>query len=68
MRLEQLAKDSGSGNVGCPSVHLDHDSGNLVVQGNGIDMAHLPAPLPGEQAVSIHPDIVRRAARQLGWL
>lgn len=68
MRLRQLAKDSGSGTIGCPSVHLDEDSGNLVVQGDGVDMAHLPTPLPGEQAVSLKPEIVRDAARALGWL
>lgn len=68
MRLRQLAKDAGSGTVGCPSVHLDEDSGNLVVQGDGVDMAHLPNPLPGEQAVSLKPEIVRDAARALGWL
>lgn len=68
MRLRQLAKDLDSGRVGCPSVHLDEDTGRLVVQGDGVDMAHLPHPLPGEQAVSLKPEIVRDAARAMGWL
>ena len=68
MHLVQLAKDPGSGTVGCPSVHLDTDSGDLVVQGDGVSMEHLPTPLPGEQAVRISPQIVRAAAVQLGWL
>ena len=68
MRLRQLAKDPDSGRVGCPSVHLDEDTGRLVVQGDGVDMAHLPNPLPGEQAVSLKPEIVREAARAMGWL
>lgn len=68
MRLRQLAKDPNSGRAGCPSVHLDEDTGRLVVQGDGIDMAHLPHPLPGEQAVSLKPEIVHAAARKLGWL
>lgn len=68
MHLVQLAKDGNSGTVGCPSVHLDTDSGDLVVQGDGISMEHLPTPLPGEQAVRISPEIVRAAAVRLGWL
>ena len=68
MRLELLAKDGGSGEIGCPSVHLDHDSGNLVFQGDGVDMAHLPNPLPGEQAIILDPVIVRAALAKLGWL
>jgi len=66
VHLTQLAKDSNSGTVGCPSVHLDHDTGDLVVQGDGISMEHLPTPLPGEQAVRIHPEIVKRAMAALG--
>lgn len=68
MDLVQLAKDAESGRIGCPSVHLDRDTGYLVVQGDGVDMAHLPTPLPGEQAVSLKPEIVREAARAMGWL
>ncbi|MEJ2860557.1 hypothetical protein [Actinomycetospora flava] len=66
MRLVQLAKDSNSGTVGCPSVHLDQDTGQLVVQGDGVSMEHLPNPLPGEQAVSIDPAIVVAAMRAMG--
>ena len=68
MRLRQLAKDPDSGRVGCPSVHLDEDTGRLVVQGDGVDMAHLPNPLPGEQAIILDPVIVRAALAKLGWL
>lgn len=68
MRLRLLAKDGGSGDVGCPSVHHDDDTGDWVFQGDAVSMAHLPNPLPGEQAVRLHPDIVREAARAMGWL
>lgn len=68
MRLELLAKDSGSGEVGCPSVHRDQDTGQLVFQGPGVDVARLPHPLPGEQGVTLDPDVVYRAAQALGWL
>lgn len=68
MRLELLAKDGDSGNVGCPSVHRDHDTGDLVFQGDGVDINELPNPLPGEAALRLHPDIVYRAAQAMGWL
>lgn len=68
MRLRQLAKDAESGRANCPSVHLDEDSGRLVVVGAGVDLAHVPDPQPGEQAVSLKAEIVRDAARALGWL
>ena len=51
MRLTTLAKDGNSGEQGCPSIHRDEDSGRIVVQGPGVDMAHMPSALPGEQAV-----------------
>lgn len=68
MDLVQLAKDPDSGRIGCPSVHLDRNTDRLVVVGEGIDMANIPNPLPGEQAVSLKPEIVREAARAMGWL
>lgn len=68
MRLRLLAKDGNSGEQGCPSVHRDEDSGRLVFQGDGVDMARLPHALPGEQAVVLDEVIVRDAARALGWL
>lgn len=68
MRLTLLAKDGNSGEQGCPSVHLDEDSGRLVFQGEGVDMVHMPNALPGEQAVVLDEVIVRDAARALGWL
>lgn len=58
MRLELLSKDPGSGDGGCPSVHLDHDDGTLVVQGEHVDNSHLPSFLPGEGGVKISPEIV----------
>lgn len=68
MRLRLLAKDGGSGEMGCPSVHHDDDSGDLVFQGDGVSMDHMPNALPGEQAVRLHPDIVHAAAKAMGWL
>ena len=68
MRLTTLAKDGNSGEQGCPSVHRDEDSGRLIFQGPGVDMAHLPNALPGEQAVALDEAIVRDAMRALGWL
>ena len=67
MRLTLLAKDGNSGEIGCPSVHRDEDSGRLVFQGEGVDMGHMPHALPGEQAVILDEVIVRSAMRALGW-
>jgi len=61
MRLERLAKDSTSGDGGCPSVHLDHDTGNLVFQGQQVPNSALPSYLPGEVGLELTPDIVVRA-------
>lgn len=61
MRLELLAKDPGSGDDGCPSVHLDHDDGTFVVQGEHVDNSLLPHYLPGEGGVKISPAIVLAA-------
>lgn len=68
MRLTTLAKDSNSGEQGCPSIHRDEDSGQVVFQGPGVDMAHLPNALPGELAVALDEVILRDAVRALGWL
>ena len=68
MRLTTLAKDGGSGEQGCPSIHRDTDTGRLVFQGPGLDMALLPSALPGEQAVILDEAILRDAVRALGWL
>jgi len=68
MRLTTLAKDGNSGEQGCPSIHRDDDTGRLVFQGPGVDMAHLPNALPGEQAVVLDEPILREAVRALGWL
>jgi hypothetical protein len=63
MKLETLAKDGGSGDGGCPSVHLDHDDMQLVVQGEHVDNHELPNYLPGEGGVKIAPGIVTEAIR-----
>ena len=68
MRLTTLAKDGNSGEQGCPSIHRDEDSGRIVFQGPGVDMAHMPNVLPGEQAVVLDEVILRNAVRALGWL
>lgn len=68
MRLTTLAKDGGSGEQGCPSIHRDEDTGRLVFQGSGVDIAQMPHALAGEQAVVLDEDIVREAIRALGWL
>jgi hypothetical protein len=71
MRLETLAKDKDSGDGGCPSVHLDHDDMQLVVQGEQMSNGDLPNYLPGEGGVKISPSIVVEAMqryRDLGVL
>jgi hypothetical protein len=54
-----LAKEAGSGDDGCPSVHLDN--GRFTVQAQEVSTASLPHVLPGEAAVTIDIDTVRRA-------
>lgn len=61
MRLELLAKDRNSGDKGCPGVHLDLDSGDLIITGHGIDDSHVENVLPGEGVVRIKPEIVIEA-------
>lgn len=67
MKLTLLAKDTGSGLDGCPSVYAAED-GSLVVQGDLLDSAtegNLLHVLPGEGAVRIRPEIVREALARL---
>lgn len=54
-----LAKDAGSGDDGCPSVFVHQ--GRFIVLGQQRDPADLPNVLPGESAVTIDIDTVRRA-------
>jgi hypothetical protein len=54
-----LAKDSGSGDDGCPSVWLK--DGEFVVLGPTADPAELSNVLPGETAARINIDVVRHA-------
>lgn len=63
MKLETLAKDAGSGDGGCPSVHLDHMDSQLVVQGELVSNGDLPDYLPGEAGVKISPEIVLEAMK-----
>jgi hypothetical protein len=73
-RLIKLAKDPNSGNGGCMTVYLTEDTAQLVVQGDQVDgdtFAELENVLPGETAVTIDLQIVKRAieeyeARQVG--
>jgi hypothetical protein len=64
MRLELLAKDPHSGDDGCPSVSLDHDSTDFVVVGQPVDGSHIDHLLTGEQAVRVDREIVIEAARR----
>lgn len=65
MKLVMLCKDDkASGkDTGCPSVYLG-ESGELVIQGWQVDadtFAQLQNVLPGEVAVRIRTEVVRRA-------
>ena len=67
MRLERLAKDEKSGNIGCMTVYLAED-GALVVQGPIVDgdtRANLENLLTGEGAVHIDRAIVEAALHRL---
>jgi hypothetical protein len=67
MRLERLAKDTDSGNFGCPSVYLAED-GSVVVQGDLVDADtydSLENVLPGEAAVRIKPEVLTEAVARL---
>jgi hypothetical protein len=66
MRLRTVAKDPGSGNGGCPSVHVDEDEdGFCVVQGNHVPNEQLPDFLPGEGGVRIDVDRLIEAMPEL---
>ena len=54
-----LAKDNASGDDGCPALYLHH--GRFTVQAQEVTTAGLPNVLPGERAVTIDIDTVRRA-------
>lgn len=58
--MKPIAKDTSSGNDGCPSVYIEGDE--FVVQGPELDsLADLQNVLPGETAVRIGIDVVREA-------
>lgn len=60
--MKPIAKDTSSGNDGCPSVYIEGDE--FVVQGPEVDAAYLADlenVLPGETAVRIDIDVVREA-------
>ena len=58
--MKPIAKDTGSGNDGCPSVYIEGDE--FVVQGPELDsLADLENVLPGETAVRIGINVVREA-------
>lgn len=54
-----LAKDTSSGDDGCPSVWLEN--GQLTILGPEADLSTLKNVLPGETACHISIDVVRRA-------
>jgi len=54
-----LAKEAGSGDDGCPSVYLHN--GRFTVQADEVTTDNLANVLPGERAVTISIDTVRRA-------
>ena len=67
MKTTLLAKDPGSGNGGCPSVHMRED-GMAVVQAPEVDadtLGQLPNVLPGERGVFIAPGIILAAADEI---
>ncbi|MDQ3153017.1 MAG: hypothetical protein M3R63_15335 [Actinomycetota bacterium] len=66
MRLELLAKDRNSGDKGCPGVHLDLDSSDLVITGLTVDSSRVENVLPGEGVVRIKPEIVIEALARYG--
>jgi hypothetical protein len=66
-KLEMLAKDTGSGGGGCPSIYI-RDDGKCVVQAPGVDgdtFGELVNVLPGEVAGYIEPDVILRAAEMI---
>lgn len=68
MDITRIAKWSGSGDTGCPSVYTTEDPETLVIQGNVLDedtRRRLAQVLPGEDAVSIPRETILRAAALL---
>jgi hypothetical protein len=56
MALQFIAKDPESGDDGCPSVWVDHDNGELVIQGWNADGAMIAECLtsgsvPGTESI-----------------
>jgi len=68
MKTTLLAKNTSSGNGGCPGLHLA-DDGSIVALGPAADaatFAQLPNVLPGERAVcGIDPEVIVRAADEI---
>ncbi len=68
MKTTPLAKNTSSGNGGCPGLHLAED-GTIVALGPTSDsrtLGQLPNVLPGELAIGgIDPDVIVRAADEL---
>ena len=69
MPLHKLAKDTGSGTNGCPTVYaIDELPEDLVIQGVQADagvIAELENVLDGETAVIIKREVVEEALRKL---
>lgn len=61
LRLELLAKDASSGDKGCPGVHVDLDSADMLVTGHHVDSTQVENVLPGEGVVRIKPEILIEA-------
>lgn len=68
MESYQLAKDSSSGNGGCPSIHMC-ENGMTAILGPEVDadtFARLHTTvLPGEHAVFLDPEVVLAAADKI---
>lgn len=66
MRVQRLAKDTGSGEHGCHSVYVD-EGGWFTVQGDLVDadiLGNLENVLPGEGGVRLKPEVVIEAVRR----
>lgn len=61
MRLEMLAKDAGSGEKNCPSVHNDLDGTDFILVGPTVDSGQVENVLPGEGVVRINREVVIQA-------
>ncbi|MDQ2881162.1 MAG: hypothetical protein M3Y48_07940 [Actinomycetota bacterium] len=67
MKLEMLAKDTSSGDQGCPSCYLGDDAMAYVQAGEASPGAYDAAVnlLPGERIVRIAPQVILDAADRL---